>query len=303
MGSNTAFARSAAPKQLSLPGRGKTGYALGMDHPSDEPATLAVHPSYRLRRGVTPLLISLPHVGVELPPGLRARLTPEALALPDTDWHLDRLYAFAGAAQVSVLEARMSRYLIDLNRDPAGTSLYPGQSTTELCPTTTFASEPLQSDGGGPTQAEIEARLRDVFRPYHQALGEELARIRARHGYAILLEGHSIRSQVPRFFEGRLPDLNLGSADGQTASANVEAAARAVLEASGMTWVVNGRFKGGYITRHFGRPADNIHALQLEMALGCYMEEEPPYTFDVERAAPLTAVLSRLVQALLTVQP
>ncbi len=262
-----------------------------------------MNPSFALFRGDSPLLVSLPHVGIQLPEAMRERLTSLALSVPDTDWHVEKLYAFAKGASVSVLEARFSRYVIDLNRDPSGASLYPGKSTTELCPITTFASEPIYRDGCEPTESEIDARLREVFVPYHDALGAELSRIRARHGYAILLEGHSIRSEVPRFFEGRLPDLNLGSADGQTASANVELAARTVLEASGMSWVANGRFKGGYITRHFGRPAEGIHALQLEMALGCYMQEEPPYPFDSARAAPLMAVLTRLVQALRAVQP
>jgi N-formylglutamate deformylase len=274
-----------------------------MDHRNHPGSGKAEPPSFTLQRGDTPLLVSLPHVGVQLSEGLRERLTDEALALPDTDWHVEKLYAFAKAQDVSVLEAQLSRYVIDLNRDPSGASLYPGKSTTELCPTTTFAAEPLYRPGAEPTADEQARRQRDVFWPYHQTLHAELARIRSRHGYAILLEGHSIRSHVPRFFEGRLPDLNLGSADGQTASAQVEQAARSVLEASGMSWVVNGRFKGGYITRKFGRPADQIHALQLEMAWGCYMQEEPPYAFEAARAAPLIAVLKRVVDALLHVQP
>jgi len=280
-----------------------TGYVQGMDSRSAPVSSDSEHPSFALFRGDAPLLISLPHVGVQLPENLRTRLTSEALALPDTDFHVEKLYAFAKSLSVSVLEARFSRYVIDLNRDPGGASLYPGKSTTELCPLTTFASEPVYRDGCAPSESEIQTRLRDVFVPYHDTLGRELARIRARHGYAILLEGHSIRSQVPRFFDGRLPDLNLGSADGQTASTNVEQAARAVLEGSGMSWVVNGRFKGGYITRHFGRPTDGIHALQLEMALSCYMQEDPPYPFDAARATPLMTVLTRLVKALLSVKP
>lgn len=280
----------------------RMGYAQRMHSPSDAGATELEHSSFRLTRGNTPLLISLPHVGVEIPEGLRARMTQEALALPDTDWHVEKLYAFARMHQVSMLEARQSRYVIDLNRDPSGASLYPGKSTTELCPLTTFASEPVYRTGEEPTAQEIEARKRDVFVPYHDTLRTELDRIRARHGYALLLEGHSIRSYVPRFFEGRLPDLNLGTADGHTASPRVEEAAHAVLQSSGMSFVVNGRFKGGYITRHFGRPSENIHALQLEMALGCYMQEEPPYPFEATQAGPLIAVLTRLVQALLAVR-
>ncbi len=274
-----------------------------MDYRSEVGALQPEHAGFTLQRGSTPLLISLPHSGVQLTAGLHERLTAEARALPDTDWHVEKLYAFAKAQQVSVLEAKLSRYVIDLNRDPAGVSLYPGKSTTELCPLTTFACEPVYRAGTEPSESEIESRKQDVFVPYHEALNQELERIRSRHGYAILLDGHSIRSHVPRFFEGRLPDLNLGSADGQTASATVEHAALRVLEGSGMSWVVNGRFKGGYITRHFGRPAASIHALQLEMAMGCYMQEEPPYPFAAVQAAPLTAVLTQLVQTLLSVHP
>jgi len=274
-----------------------------MERKDAEVTADAVPPSFALHRGASPLVISLPHVGVGLPGGLAERLTPAALQLPDTDWHVEKLYAFASSLDVSVLEARLSRYVIDLNRDPSGASLYPGKSTTELCPLTTFALEPVYQAGAEPSPEEIASRVQDVFEPYHAALRQEIASIRARHGYAILLEGHSIRSYVPRFFDGRLPDLNLGSADGQTASASVEQAAREVLAGSGMSWVANGRFKGGYITRCFGSPAERVHALQLEMALGCYMHEESPYAFDAARAAPLISVLERLVQALLSVHP
>lgn len=274
-----------------------------MDAPHKSAEIPLLHPSYALHRGESPLLISLPHVGVGLPDGLRDRLTPIAQELPDTDWHVEKLYAFAKQQDVSVIEARLSRFVIDLNRDPSGASLYPGKSTTELCPLTTFASEPVYLAGSEPSSEEIADRVRDVFEPYHVALRSELDRIRARHGYAILLEGHSIRSHVPRFFEGRLPDLNLGTADGQTASARVEQAAREVLSGSAMSWVANGRFKGGYITRYFGRPEEQVHALQLEMALDCYMQEQAPYPFEPERAAPLISVLKQLVQALLSVHP
>ena len=253
-----------------------------------------------LVRGDAPLVIDVPHAGTYLPAPLAERLTPAARAVPDTDWHVEKLFAFARDAGATLLKATHSRYVVDLNRDPSGVSLYPGADTTELCPTRTFANEPVYVDGRGPDAREIAARRSEYFEPYHAQLAAEIARIRARHGYAILLDGHSIRSEVPRFFAGRLPDLNLGTADGASCASSVQGAADIVLAgASGFTSVVNGRFKGGYVTRHYGDPAHGVHALQLETAQACYMDENPPYAWDAARAAPLIDVLQRLVAALL----
>jgi N-formylglutamate deformylase len=255
---------------------------------------------FRFREGRAPLLVSFPHGGIELPEQLAARMTPEALALPDTDWHIARLYDFVSELGASTIAARWSRYAVDLNRDPSGAPLYPGADETESCPTRTFAGEAIYRDGQAPDRGEIDERLARWFQPYHAALAGELDRIRARHGEAILLDAHSIRSRVPRFFEGVLPDLNLGTAGG--ASAGAELAARAfesLKRAPGYFAVRDARFKGGYITRHYGQPEGGVHALQLELAQKSYMNEAPPYEFDEQRAARLRPVLRRFVEALL----
>jgi N-formylglutamate deformylase len=250
--------------------------------------------------GDSPLVIDIPHAGSHVPPAIAARMAPEALALPDTDWHVEKLFAFARQAGVTMLTATHSRYVVDLNRDPSGAALYPGADNTELCPTRTFANEVLYLDGRGPDAAEVAARRAEYFVPYHARIKAEIERVRARHGYAILLDGHSIRSAVPRFFAGRLPDLNLGTADGASCALSVQGIAEVVLAGAGaFTTVVNGRFKGGYVTRHYGAPAHGVHALQLEIAQACYMDEAPPYAWDARRAAPLVEVLERLVVALL----
>lgn len=253
-----------------------------------------------LVRGEAPLVIDIPHAGTYVPPAIEGRLAPLAQSLPDTDWHVEKLFAFARNAGVTVLTATHSRYVVDLNRDPSGAALYAGADNTELCPTRTFGSEPLYASGRGPDSAEIVARRAEYFAPYHAALAAEVDRLRARHGYAIVLDGHSIRSEVPRFFAGRLPDLNLGTADGASCAPAVQAVADILLAgAEAFTTVVNGRFKGGYVTRHYGEPARGVHALQLEIAQACYMDEAPPNKWDAARAAPLCEVLERLVAALL----
>ena len=257
-----------------------------------------------IERGDAPLVIDVPHAGTYVPAPIAARLTPAARALPDTDWHVEKLFAFAREAGATLLSATHSRYVVDLNRDPGGAALYPGADNTELCPTRTFADEPIYASGCGPDADEVAARRSEYFAPYHKLLAAEIERVRLRHGYAILLDGHSIRSRVPRFFAGRLPDLNLGTADGASCAPAVQAAADGVLAGAGtFTSVVNGRFKGGYVTRHYGAPARGVHALQLETAQACYMDEAPPYRWDEARAAALEALLERLVAALLATHP
>jgi N-formylglutamate amidohydrolase len=252
-----------------------------------------------IERGESPLVIDVPHVGTHVPPAIAARLTPAARAVPDTDWHVEKLFGFARGAGATLVVATHSRYVVDLNRDPSGAVLYPGADNTELCPTRTFAGEPIYVPGGTPDATEVAARRLEYFDPYHQLLAVEIERVRVRHGYAILLDGHSIRSCVPRFFAGRLPDLNLGTADGASCAPSVQQAAALVLAgATEFSSVVNGRFKGGYVTRHYGSPVRGVHALQLEIAQSCYMDEAPPYPWDAARAGALTAVLERLVGAL-----
>lgn len=259
---------------------------------------------FTLVPGSTPLLVNVPHAGLGLSPGLEGRLTPAGRRLADTDWHVGRLYEFVTGFGAGLMVATHSRYVVDLNRDPDGRALYPGADNTEICPTRSFDGGALYRDGAGPDDAETAARVARYWRPYHDRLAGELDAIRARHGYAILLDGHSICAEVPRFFTGRLPDLNLGTNDGSSCAPGLAAeAVRVLAGASGLTHVHNGRFKGGYITRHYGRPAEGLHALQLEIAQACYMDETSPRHWDAARAAKLGAVLRQLVETLLRWHP
>jgi N-formylglutamate amidohydrolase len=259
---------------------------------------------WRLAQGESPLIVNVPHAGTLVPDSVSQHLTRAARALPDTDWHVEKLYDFVTQEGVTLMAATQSRYVVDLNRDPSGAELYAGADNTELCPTRTFADEAIYERGKAPTPEEVTQRIVTHFLPYHQELAQEVARVKRIHGYAILLDGHSIRGEVPRFFAGRLPDLNLGTASGASCSQEVQDVAASVLaNAAGFTHVVNGRFKGGWITRHYGRPYDHVHALQLEMAQRCYMDEAPPYAWDAARAARLIEVLRGLVGALAEWRP
>ena len=262
---------------------------------------VTTEPPFRFRQGSRPLLISMPHVGTHVPPALAARFTGEARHVPDTDWHLERLYDFADALGASVLVATHSRYVIDLNRPPDGASLYPGQSVTGLCPVDTFDDTPLYTDPADrPGEAEIAARRDAIWHPYHAQLAEELARIKAQHGIAMLWDAHSIRSVLPRFFEGRLTDLNLGTAKGASCDpALAETLLGIAREATGYTSVLNGRFTGGYITRHHGRPQDGQHAVQLEMTQSSYMQEALPFDYLPGVASGVQPHLQRMLQAVL----
>jgi len=254
---------------------------------------------WRLWRGDAPLIIDVPHAGTHIPDAIALRMTDAARAVPDTDWHVDKLYAFARSTGATTIVAAHSRYIVDLNRDPSGAALYPGADNTELCAMRTFGNATIYAEGEAPDAAEIAARRSVYFDPYHAALAAEIERVRAHHGYAILLDAHSIASEVPRFFAGRLPDFNLGTAHGASCSPDAQALVAGVLaNATPFTHVINGRFTGGYVTRHYGRPDGGVHALQLEMAQAAYMDEAPPFRYDRARAAPLIAVLERLVIAL-----
>lgn len=261
-------------------------------------------PLFAFTPGSTPLLINVPHAGLGLSPGLAERLTGAGLALTDTDWHVEKLYDFAAARGAGLMVATHSRYVVDLNRDPAGRALYPGADNTEICPTRGFDNEDLYNPGQAPGEAEVAQRVAAYWQPYHDRLAAELAAIRRRHGYAILLDGHSIAAEVPRFFAGRLPDLNLGTNDGQSCAASLGTLAYGILSSdSRFSHVHNGRFKGGYITRQYGRPADGLHALQLEKARDCYMDEGNLAHWDTVKAAPLIDLLKRLVDGLLAWRP
>lgn len=254
--------------------------------------------THDLTRGDAALLISIPHAGTEIPPDLSRRMTPEALERADVDWHLPRLYAFATALGATVIAARHARHVIDLNRPPEDTSLYPGQDVTGLVPTDTFRKQPLYRPGEAPGAAEIAERVRRYWRPYHAALRAELDRLRGVHRHVVLWEAHSIASVMPRFFDGRLPDLNLGTADGAACAPAVQAAVEAALAAQrDYSHVANGRFKGGHITRHYGRPGDGVHALQLEQVQCSYMDETAPFAYRPDLAARVQPLLERLLRA------
>ena len=257
-------------------------------------------PPFIFHQGTQPLLLSMPHAGTHVPPALAARFTEQARQVPDTDWHLERLYAFAKDMGASILLATHSRYVVDLNRPPDGASLYPGQSVTGLCPVDTFDNTAIYVHGDVPDAAETAARRDALWVPYHSQLRAEIDRIRAQHGVAVLWDAHSIRSVLPRFFEGKLPDLNLGSAQGQSCdpvlAQNLLSIAKA---ASGYTAVLNGRFTGGYITRHYGEPGQGVHAVQLEMTQCSYMQEAPPFDYLPEVAAGVLPHLRRMVYAAL----
>ena len=253
-----------------------------------------------LHRGNTPLLVSLPHDGSAIPDALQARMTPVARGAPDTDWHVSRLYDFARDLGASILVPKYSRYVIDLNRGEDDTSLYPGQNTTGLVPLVRFTGEPVYLPGAEPDAAEVASRIERYWRPYHAALRGELDRIRAAHGRAVLWDGHSIRgSGLPFLFEGRLPDLNLGTANGNSCSPALQARMEAVLAAQdAYDWVANGRFKGGHITRHYGAPANGVDAVQLELSQRSYMDEDS-FEYDETKASRLQLLLHGLLAAAL----
>ena len=255
---------------------------------------------YSLHRGTVPLLVSFPHAGTQIPDALAARMTPEALQLADVDWHLPQLYAFTKGMGASLLSARYARHVIDLNRPPEGTSLYPGQDVTGLLPLDTFRKEPLYLLGQAPVAAEAEERRERYWQPYHDALRAELERLRAAHGSVVLWDAHSIASRLPRFFDGKLPDMNLGTADGRSCAPHLQAAVEAVLQQqSAFTHVSNGRFKGGHITRHYGAPKYGVHALQLEMCQSTYMDETAPFAYRPDLAAQVQPLLKGLLEAVL----
>jgi N-formylglutamate deformylase len=255
---------------------------------------------FHLHRGSSPLLISMPHVGTYVPPELAARMTDAGRLVADTDWHVDRLYDFLEGLAASVLCPTHSRYVVDLNRPPDGANLYPGQDTTALVPLDTFAREPVYRSGEAPGEREVADRIARYWRPYHDALQDELARIRTAHGYALLWDAHSIASELPRFFSGRLPDLNFGTASGGSCAPAMQSAVfEEARRTTGYTAVLNGRFRGGYITRAYGRPADGIHAIQLELSQRTYMDEPPPFEFREDLAGRLRPALRRFLEAFL----
>jgi formiminoglutamase len=249
----------------------------------------------------------LPHTGATIPADIARRLDSRWLALKDTDWYVERLYTSAVLLGATVLRTGVSRTAIDVNRDPSGKSLYPGRATTELCPVTTFDGEPLYKPGCEPTTAEIESRRARFFDLYHQHLAAETARLRATHSRVVLYDCHSIRSLVPRLFDGELPHFNIGTDSGNSCDPRLTAAVEELVAETGLSRVTNGRFRGGYITRHHGRPADGVHAIQMELAMRGYLREPVgpidktnwPPAYDDAFAAPIRDTLRRVLEACL----
>jgi N-formylglutamate deformylase len=255
-------------------------------------------------RGDGPVILGMPHVGTHVPDGILARLTPLGRTLGDTDWHVDRLYDGL-LPGVTMVRANFHRYVIDANRDPSGASLYPGQNTTGLCPVTDFDGRSIYHMGEAPQADEIEDRRERFHAPYHAALAGEIDRVRARHGVAILYDCHSIRSRIPFLFEGVLPDFNIGDNDGKSCAPQItQAVAEICASADGYASVVNGRFKGGWTTRHYGRPADGVHAIQMELAQSTHLaSESPPFAYDNARAGKLRPHLREILETIAAIAP
>ncbi|HTL22116.1 MAG TPA: N-formylglutamate deformylase [Steroidobacteraceae bacterium] len=270
--------------------------------------TAADHaPWLLLRQGSAPLLLCMPHTGTDIPPDIEGRLVSPWLARKDTDWWIERLYAFAGELGASLVRTSMSRTVIDCNRDPSGASLYPGRATTELCPTTTFDGELLYRTGAAPHDPEIAVRRREYFDPYHRAIEQEIARLRALHPCIVLYDCHSIRSAIPRLFTGTLPHFNIGTFAGASCAPELTARIERLCDGGPFSRVTNGRFKGGYTTRHYGAPGESVHAVQMELACRGYLREPAgevdesnwPCPWDEAVAGPLRTQLQQVLSACL----
>lgn len=251
---------------------------------------------FEVTQGSSPVILGFPHTGTDVPSDIHARLNDNGRILADTDWHIHGLYDGL-LENVTTVRAKFHRYVIDANRDPAGVSLYPGQNTTGLIPETDFDGIPIWKDGQAPTDADVASRLRDFHAPYHGALAGEIERVKAIHGIAVLYDCHSIRSHIPFLFDGKLPDFNIGTDSGKTCAPAIEATAASVTAAAeGYTSILNGRFKGGWTTRHYGRPETGVHAIQMELAQSTHLATEtPPFAYDPSKADRLRMHLKDLL--------
>ena len=261
-------------------------------------------PWLSITRGEAPLIVSMPHTGVDIPRDIEYGLVSPWLARKDADWWVNLLYDFAHSMGATVIRTGISRTVIDCNRDPSGVSLYPGQATTELCPTTTFDGEALYRPGFEPQSEEIALRRTTFFDPYHAAIASAITRLRAKHNSIVVYDCHSIRSTIPRLFEGTLPNFNIGTNNGTTCAPALTSAIEAVCDETGFTRVTNGRFRGGYTTRRYGKPTDGVHAVQMELACRGYMREpfsvtqgEWPTKYDEDVAGPMRTVLTHVLQS------
>jgi formiminoglutamase len=256
-----------------------------------------------ITQGTAPLIVSIPHAGTEIPEPYQPALRSLWLARKDADWWMPQLYEFAEDLGATIIRTHISRTIIDVNRDPSGASLYPGQATTGLCPTTTFDGEPLYHEGSEPD--DIAARRETYFTPYHEAITTEIARLKTLHKSIVLYDCHSIRSQISRLFPGILPNFNIGTNDGKSCDpAITEKAANLCAGAKDFSHIVNGRFKGGWITRHHGNPAQGVHAIQMELACRGYMHEPEspdetnwPTPYDAAYAAPIQKILKSILES------
>lgn len=257
-----------------------------------------------IHQGDAPVILSFPHTGTDIPPDIEARFVSPWLARKDADWWINQLYDFAADMGITTVRTKISRSVIDVNRDPSGASLYPGQATTELCPTTSFDGEPLYHEGQAPDADEIAQRRQTWFDPYHAAIAAEIKRLKTTHGRVVLYDAHSIRSHIPRLFEGELPQFNIGTNGGATCDVRLSDTVTDLCGHSGLSYVLNGRFKGGWTTRHYGVPASNVHAIQMELACRGYMDEPARTTPDTwptpyrpERAQALRETLTDIIAA------
>ncbi len=259
---------------------------------------------FKFTPGNSPLLVNVPHAGTYIPPELKSRMTAVADELPDTDWHIDKLYDFAPNMGASMLVATHSRFVIDLNRSPDDKPLYPGQDAEGLCPLGTGRNDSVYKAGMEPDAAEVAERCDTYWRPYHARLRQALDDIKAKHGYALLWDAHSIKSRLPRFFQGKLWDLNFGTNNGKTCAPELEDKLKQIaVSLVGYTHVMNGRYIGGYITRHYGDPANGVQAVQLEQSWATYMQEEPPYAYDNDLARRVRPVLQKFLRTMLNFRP
>ena len=259
----------------------------------------------QIHRGTRPLIVSFPHTGTDIPGDIEEQLVSPWIGRKDADWWIHLLYDMAPSLGASTVRTPFSRTVIDVNRDPSGVSLYPGQNTTELCPTTTFDGEPLYKSGKEPDPNEIDRRRKQFFAPYHEALSTEVERVRAQHSAAVLYDAHSIVSRVPRLFDGELPNFNIGTNNGATCDQALTSKVEAMCDSRPFSRVTNGRFRGGWTTRHYGQPARNIHAIQMELAIRSYMDEPEaklssdnwPPQFNLARAAAARNILTNVLRA------
>ena len=251
----------------------------------------------------SPIVLSMPHSGVAIPPTMVPSLTPAAITLPDTDWHIPKLYSFSDRLDATIVQANYGRYVVDLNRPRDNSNLYPGQSGTGLCPLELFDGTPIYHQGSEPDSAEISRRCLQYWDPYHAELQAQISRIKSKHGFAVLYDCHSIRSHVSRLFEGELPALNIGTNQGLSCAHDLQDKIALRCNESNFSSVLNGRFRGGYITRHYGIPENNVHSIQMEIAQSAYMEENSNYAWNAKKAIALTAVLTDVLQILLHWRP